>query len=450
MSENIGKSDLIIEAIPIEEQIDQELVKHNVTEAKIAELKEKYLPLKINGIDDKETYLQIKEARKECKSLRIAAEKLCKIGREEATRVSKLWIAKEKDVAGRIGEVEDHLEKQEKEFEAALKKAEDERKRKIEGQWILRTQILTQMGVLYSDGYFALGEISFEMSVIKECEPEIWEESILPKYKAEYEKVQAEELEKERIKREREAELTRQQEEMERKQNELEVREAALLKIQEEQERKQREEEDRKAAEGREKLQAKWGARIKQLTDLGLTFDFSDDHYKGYDCFVAVLDIKCFDDEKWSRTIDEIGRHIDRKKEEAEQLRLAEIEAQKEAERYLALKKSRNDVLRQYGVTIDPEGDVGSYSDERWDALMTQVKGDYEKQQREKWEAEQAEKRKQEEQKKAEEMALSSDKVKWWEIIHKIGQIEIYEMRSSQYRKKAAELRKLMDQIKAL
>jgi len=437
--------------IPIEEQISQELVKQNVTETIIANLKEKYLPLKIAGIDDKETYLLVKDARKECKSLRVLAKKICEKGREDAVAIQKAWVAKQKEVTDQISEVEDYLEKQEKEYEAAVAKDKEDRRRKQEEQLIMRQQALTSMGALYSDGSFTIGEVSFELSVVKESEQDIWEESILPKFKEEYEKVEAERIEQERVKQEREAEMKRQQEELERKQKELADQEAKLKRAQEEQERKQKEEDDRKIAEAKAAEKAMISVRVGQLQSIGLRPEMSSDqmYYTGYDCAVHHLDITGYSDEKWGTMIDEMKEHVSKKKEEAEQKRLSEIEEQKEAARRNELRKARLSIIKQYDYTWT-HGDIADPAEEAWDALIERVKAEYDKQQRDKWEKEQDEKRKLEELKKQQEMEQAKDKEKWEEIMRKVDEIQVYEMRSSQYRKKAMILREKLEEIKAL
>lgn len=93
--------------------ITTELVKNNVTDAVLKNIKIKYLPLKINGIDDKEGYDTVHKARIVCRDLRVLTEKLCKKGREDATKIQKAWIQKEKEVVAEISEVEQHLKKQE-------------------------------------------------------------------------------------------------------------------------------------------------------------------------------------------------------------------------------------------------------------------------------------------------------------------------------------------------
>lgn len=108
----------ILEQSPIE----QALTTANITDKVLAGLKE-YMPLTINGTDDKEGYEKVKAARIVCKNTRVLAEKICKKGREEAISIQKQWIAKEKEVVGQIQEVELHLKNQEDEIDKAFEQA---------------------------------------------------------------------------------------------------------------------------------------------------------------------------------------------------------------------------------------------------------------------------------------------------------------------------------------
>lgn len=92
--------------------IDSKLQQANITEQVIAKLKSDYLGLTIKGIDDKAGFNAVENARKECKKLRVLTEKICKQGREEAVKIQKDWIAKEKEVSAEISTVEDYLSKQ--------------------------------------------------------------------------------------------------------------------------------------------------------------------------------------------------------------------------------------------------------------------------------------------------------------------------------------------------
>lgn len=493
--------ELTPELIPMEDQMTQELVKANITEAIIAELRSTYLPLKIAGIDDKETYLLVKEGRKKCKTLRVEAKKICTNGREEAVAISKKWIAKEKEVTGRIGEVEDYLEEQEKAYEAEVAKEKEARKRKQEEQLILRQQILTGMGVLYADGLFAIGEVKFDLAAIKESDDDIWQESILPLYQSEYEKINEEEIAREKLRQEREAELRREQEELKQKQKELSDKEAAL-KL----------EADRQAAEAKAAREAKEKSRMDQLIALGLKFDYVD-HFIGYDCFVPILDIMCHDDEKWAKLIEGVTGQVSRKKEEeaeekrkeqekddlhkkrfsellpyrnyepsvsmeglwvldeeefqkvlfdkknafdraeeekskeiaeksakAERERIEEEQRQSEMKRKKELKDSRVAALEPYGAEgFQHNVDLSELPEDKWVKLITGVKKSHDEIIRQ-----------QEEERKAEELAQATEKVKWASFIDALTLLKIPEFKSGQYRKKAAILREKLDEIKAL
>lgn len=116
--------------------ITQELAKINVTETVLAKIKKEYMPLKIQGIEDKTGYKKVHEARMDCKDLRVKTQKACKLGREEALRVQKEWIAKEKEIVGKISEVEDYLKKQEDNIDSQIEeqKIRAERLLKLPGR----------------------------------------------------------------------------------------------------------------------------------------------------------------------------------------------------------------------------------------------------------------------------------------------------------------------------
>lgn len=492
--------ELKTELAPIEEKMSQELVKANVTEAVISTLREKYLPLKIAGLDDKETYLLVKEGRKECKSLRVMAKKICTNGREEATAIQKAWIAKEKEVTGKIAEVEDYLEAQEKEYEAGIAAEKEARKRREEEQLIIRQQILTSMGALYTDGCFVLGEVSFELSAVKESDIDVWNDVINAAFTAEYQKIQAEQLEQEQKKKEAEAELKRQQEEMERKRKELEEKEAELKR-----------EEERQAKERDNKERAKLRERVGALMALGFKSDSELCAWVGYGVGVEDSYIKNHTDDQWDTLIGNITKKVDEvKAAEAEEKRkeqeqkdvqkqrfaeiypyrnygqeinltalweieedvwnkimydkkcafdkaeeekakeIAEKAAKAERERIeeeqrkekeikrLATISYRADALKQYGSTKESDW-LGDLKESEWDELLSETREEYEETIR-----------KQEEERKAEELAKAGDKEKWNEIMERVESIEVYAMRSSQYRKKAAILREKLEEIKAL
>lgn len=173
-----------------ENPITTELVKNNVTDTVLKNIKIKYLPLKINGIDDKEGYDTVHKARIVCRDLRVLTEKLCKKGREDATKIQKAWIQKEKEVVAEISEVEQHLKKQEDAVDAEKEaiKIRQERLLKLPGR---KEQIV---GV---ESYFA---IELNDNVIMSFDDPTWNNLVLM---AKQEKIEEFE-EKERVRKNQE------------------------------------------------------------------------------------------------------------------------------------------------------------------------------------------------------------------------------------------------------
>jgi hypothetical protein len=214
---------------PLDEKMEQSLAKVNVTNLVIDTLKAKYSDLKLRHLEDKEMYIEIKQAVKDCAKVRNAATKACKEGREEAVRVQKQWIAKEKEVLGKIAEVESPLDAEIDRFDNHMKEVELAEQRRQEQQYMERTQALTKIGALYHDASFTLGSFTLDASLVKESSPNVWQDEILPKFIEEHLIIEGERVEKEkreaeaRLKFEQEqAEFKRQQEEFEAKKREAE------------------------------------------------------------------------------------------------------------------------------------------------------------------------------------------------------------------------------------
>lgn len=201
--------------------IETKLVQANVTDQVISALKEKYAGLKLASLNDKESYLEIKAAAKECAKVRTLTVKICKEGREEAVKAQKQWITKEKEVVGQIAEVENVLDAEVAKFDAEVERLATEEKNRQEAAYINRQAVLAKMGAIYQDGSFVLREVSFEANLIKSSSDEVWEQTIVPKFDDEYQKIEAVKIESERNRKEQEAEVLRQQAEIKKQQDEL-------------------------------------------------------------------------------------------------------------------------------------------------------------------------------------------------------------------------------------
>lgn len=318
---------------PLDEKMENELVKANVTDAVISALKEKYGNLRLRTIDDKEMYLEIKSAKKDCAKLRNLTVKVCKEGREDAVAMQKKWVAKEREVVSKIQQVENPLEAEIDRFDAETKRKEDEEKQRQENQYMQRTQALTKMGALYSDNSFALGDFSLEANLVKESSQSVWDEEILPKFNEQYFIIEAERIEQEKVKAEKEAEIKRQQDELIQQQREFDERQAAFKKQQEEATRIERE----KLQEEQRKQNELQNSRVQQLLKYNQDDMFSGDMWKLSESeFSERLETE---KQKYNGKMAIKAKAIAEKAAQAERLRieeeqkLAEIKRQQEEQR---------------------------------------------------------------------------------------------------------------------
>jgi len=346
-----------IQELSLVKVIESKLVQNNVTDQVIAALKEKFGGMKLKALDDKESYLEIKAAARECAKVRTLAVKVCKEGREEAVKTQKEWIATEKRVVGEVAIVEDALDAEVKKFDDEVNRLAAEEKQRQETAYINRQAQLTKMGATYENGSFVLGEASFEAALVKECSQDVWEEAVVPKFQLEYEQIEAVKVAEQKKKAEEEAAFKAEQEKMRAEQEDFRLQQEAFKKQQEEVARIEREKLQAEQAEA-QRLQ-----REKEFEEMKI-----------------------------------------KAAEAAEAKRLADIE--------LAVKKEKE---RQEFAALQAEQN-----------------------------------RKLEEARKAEELAQSSDKVKYADLIAKLEAIELPEMRSGQYRKKVQIIRDKIEEIYSL
>lgn len=400
------------EEIPIEQAVEKsflsQLEKAEITKQLLTEKRDECLKLQLNG-QDKEAYTLIRETRLNQKATRVAIEKICKKGREDATKTQKAWIAVEKEWVKIVSEGEDYLSKLEEDFENEAERIKQETKRKQEEQFILRQSELTKMGAAYQDGNFVLNDVSFEAVLIKESDDDVWE-TMKEKFHSQYLINEEARLAEEKKKQEAEAELQRQREEQDRKQKELEEREAAIkAKEQEEIDRQKKIEEERVAEENRRKEEV-INNRINQLSAIGMTYDRSILSYVFQDFFIKHSDVENLDDAAWDALVTETGPMIEEKKRVIEEQRLADIEEQKKKAAEEAVKKEQERAAEA--------------------ARQAEVK------------------RKQEEERKAKEMEMADDKTKWNNWLESVKQLPaVPAMKSPAYRTKAAIAREKIEEI---
>lgn len=256
--------------------IELVLVENNITSQVIEKLKQDYLGLKISGIEDKVGFKKVEDARKECKALRNLATNLCKKGREDAIKIQKDWIAKEKEVVADISQVEDYLEAQSNEIKEIEKQIlfEAAQNAKLPA----RIEKLASIDINIADSELLKMDDEQFNTVFNQC----YEQKLAEKaeaLKAEQARIMAEELEKEKIRQaeiEKEnqrlrAEQAKRDAELEAERAEVRKREAAqeeLRRIEQEKadklletQRKEAEKKLKAEREAREKIEAELKAK---------------------------------------------------------------------------------------------------------------------------------------------------------------------------------------------
>lgn len=377
-----------VQELSLEKVIETKLVQANVTQQVLSALKDKYGSMTLKALDDKESYLELKAGKKECSKVRNLIVKICTEGRDDALKIQKAWIAKQKDLVGTTLEVEDPLDAEIKKFDDEVARKDAEEKERQEAAYINRQAVLSKMGATYVDGCFVLGAASFEANLVKGTPDEIWNETVMPKFKDEYEKIEVVRVAEERRKSEEAAELKRKQDELAAQQKAFEEQQAAFKKQQEEAARKV-EEEKKKI---RDRRDAELRGYIVFIRDYNAMLDMDEDTYQ-----------KEFADMKK-------GAELQWEYDEKERVRKQEEDKQQAIQ----------------------------------DALRKQ-------QEKQKEEAELAEiKRKQAEAAKAEELDKASDKRKWEEFTRQLSEVDTFDMRSGQYRKKMQMAKEKLAEILAL
>jgi septal ring factor EnvC (AmiA/AmiB activator) len=215
--------------------VGQRMVKFNVTNAEIERLKAEYLPLTINGLEDKEGLKRVYEARQEVKRTRVALTKYAKEMREDAQAWAKKVISEEKRVVGELETIEAHLQAEEDKIEAEKDRIRKEAEDRENARMQERLDALAQFGFAADYAQLkALDDDSFK--------------KLLVQAEAQWQQEQERKAEEERL-----AQLERDRIEAERKElEELRSKQAEQQRIIDEQNRKIREAQEREEREKRE------------------------------------------------------------------------------------------------------------------------------------------------------------------------------------------------------
>lgn len=148
--------------------IENELKKFNVTDSAIAELTEKYMPLAVNGIDDKEGLKAVNAARKIVKTYRIDVDKRRKELNADALEYQRRINGEAKRITALLEPIETHLESQEKKVDDEIERIKREKEEAEAARFKLRVTKLTFLRFVF-DGvhYYSTYLDTFNNEVMK-------------------------------------------------------------------------------------------------------------------------------------------------------------------------------------------------------------------------------------------------------------------------------------------
>src|SRR5579872_4239880 len=140
--------------IATQEYLATALKKFTVTDVAIANMRDKYMPLKVSGADDRAGYLAVKEARLTVKSQRVIIEKARKELTADALSFQKAVNAEATRIKDALTPIETHLAEQEEFYEAEKERIKREKENAELELLSLRTSILIELGFEYYDNEY--------------------------------------------------------------------------------------------------------------------------------------------------------------------------------------------------------------------------------------------------------------------------------------------------------
>jgi hypothetical protein len=128
---------------------NQELIDFNVSDAAIAELSAQYMPLKINGVVDKDGAKVVNAARKVVKGYRIDVDKRRKELNADALEWQRKINAEAKRITLLLEPIENHLANEEKRIEDEIERIRREKERADADRLQVRVLKLSQLKFMF-------------------------------------------------------------------------------------------------------------------------------------------------------------------------------------------------------------------------------------------------------------------------------------------------------------
>ncbi len=126
--------------------IENELKKFNVTDNAIAELRQQYMPLIVNGIDDREGLKVVNAARKVVKGYRIDVDKRRKELNSDALEFQRRINGEAKRITALLEPIEEHLANEEKKINDEIERIKREKEEAEANKFRDRVSLLGLLG----------------------------------------------------------------------------------------------------------------------------------------------------------------------------------------------------------------------------------------------------------------------------------------------------------------
>jgi len=223
--------------------IETQLQKFNITDAAIAEMKAQFLPLKIEGLEDKEGYKKVHEARMIVKGKRIEVEKRRKELKADSIAFGKAVEGEAKRIFTLLEPLEKYLTDQEEAIDNEKERIKQEKVRVEQIKLQTRNNALYSLGARFDGSYFIVGAVFIDSAKLIDYSDEEFQ-AIIDKATVEFNKEKAlKDAEAARIKAE-DAKRKAERLELDRRIQEQAEAEAKLKADQEEIERQKKEMRD--------------------------------------------------------------------------------------------------------------------------------------------------------------------------------------------------------------
>lgn len=431
----------VINNLPIEKVVENDflerIAEHDLKKEILTQQKEECLALSITDLTDKEQYILIRQTRLNQKAKRIVIEKVCKAGRELAVKAQKTWLSLEKEFTEIISDGEKHLQAEEDKWDAEIERKANEKKQLEEKQFTDRSNILQTYGAKLLEGNFTLEDISYEATLVRETEEGIWQEMMLPKYKAIFDKNEAVRITNEKrlaqmqqmrttVYKARYAELLAPVPQI--SDDELiDMNDAIFETFKDTHNNTITEKANKLKAEAEKKERD--GNRKKELFNAGLSFNGS---------VYALGDIQITSDvierneEKWIEAIEQVKILIKEYNENKEAVRKKQLADQQELADKKAAAKYRRTTMFNFGVSNDESFYLDMSADE-WAKLAGSAEITYKKKIADDLLEKQRKEKEASDLLQAEEDANKKDAVKWREYCDKLVFVPMPELKAKKY-----------------